>query len=298
MNSIEASIRNTKTKGEINSLRQKGEVPAIVYGGTEENQKISLSKKQVQYLIDQENFLSKIISVKIDGKSINVLPRDVNFDPISDDPIHIDFLRIVKGAKVILEIPVKFINNENSPGLKRGGVLNIVRRSIELICPTENIPTELVVDLDGLEIGTSIKISSINLPENVKPTIQGRDFVIATVAAPTVFKEPEKPAEAEAAEGTGEAAQGDQGQGGAEAGLHRGHGGAGQQGGAAQQGPRGSPGEVRVRLHDPVLLWLHPSGLLSPGGYRPGLGPRVQPRQRGLPLPGAPAAHRPQRVHA
>ena len=204
MNSIEASIRSTKTKGEINSLRQKGEVPAIIYGGTEENQKISLSKKQVQYLIDQENFLSKIISVKIDDKSINVLPRDVSFDPISDDPIHIDFLRIVKGAKVILEIPVKFINNENSPGLKRGGVLNIVRRNIELICPTENIPTELVVDLDGLEIGTSIKISSINLPENVKPTIQGRDFVIATVAAPTVFKEPEKPAEAEAAEGTGE----------------------------------------------------------------------------------------------
>jgi large subunit ribosomal protein L25 len=120
MNSIEASIRNTKTKGEINSLRQKGEVPAIVYGGTEENQKISLSKKQVQYLIDQENFLSKIISVKIDDKSINVLPKDINFDPISDDPIHIDFLRIVKGAKVILEIPVKFINNENSPGLKRG----------------------------------------------------------------------------------------------------------------------------------------------------------------------------------
>ncbi|MDC0142821.1 50S ribosomal protein L25/general stress protein Ctc [Candidatus Pelagibacter sp.] len=205
MNSIEASIRNTKTKGEINSLRQKGEVPAIIYGGTEENQKISLSKKQVQYLIDQENFLSKIISVKIDDKSINVLPRDVSFNPINDDPIHIDFLRIVKGAKVILEIPVKFINNENSPGLKRGGVLNIVRRNIELICPTENIPTELVVDLDGLEIGTSIKISSINLPENVKPTIQGRDFVIATVAAPTVFKEPEKPAEAEAAEGTGEA---------------------------------------------------------------------------------------------
>ncbi len=206
MNSIEASIRNTKTKGEINSLRQKGEVPAIDYGGKEENQKISLSKKQVQYLIDQENFLSKIISVKIDDKSINVLPRDVSFDPISDDPIHIDFLRIVKGAKVILEIPVKFINNENSPGLKRGGVLNIVRRDVELICPTENIPTELVVDLGGLEIGTSIKISSINLPENVKPTIQGRDFVIATVAAPTVFKEPEKPAEAEAAEeGTGEA---------------------------------------------------------------------------------------------
>ncbi len=201
MNSLEASIRKTTTKGELNSLRKNDQVPAIIYGGKEENQKISLSKKQVQFLIDQENFLSKIISINIDGNQINVLPREVNYDPISDNPIHIDFLRIVKGAKVIIEIPVKFINNEKSPGLKRGGVLNIVRRSVELKCPTETIPDELVVDLDGLEIGTSIKISSIKLPENVNPTIQGRDFVIATVAAPTVFKEPEKPAEAESAEG-------------------------------------------------------------------------------------------------
>ena len=201
MNSLEASIRKTTTKGELNSLRKNDQVPAIIYGGKEENQKISLSKKQVQFVIDQENFLSKIISINIDGNQINVLPREVNYDPISDNPIHIDFLRIVKGAKVIIEIPVKFINNEKSPGLKRGGVLNIVRRSVELKCPTETIPDELVVDLDGLEIGTSIKISSIKLPENVNPTIQGRDFVIATVAAPTVFKEPEKPAEAEGAEG-------------------------------------------------------------------------------------------------
>ena len=130
---------------------------------------------------------------------------------MTDDPIHIDFLRIVKGAKIIIEIPVRFINNEKSPGLKRGGVLNIVRRKVELKCGTENVPNELVVDLEDLEIGTSIKISSIKLPENVKPTIQGRDFVVATVAAPTVFKEPEKPAEettaeveegAEGAEGT------------------------------------------------------------------------------------------------
>ncbi len=201
MNSLEASIRNTTTKGQLNLLRKNDQVPAIIYGGKEENQKISLSKKQVKFLIDEENFLSKIISINIDGKQINVLPRDVNYDPITDNPIHIDFLRIVKGAKVIIEIPVKFINNEKSPGLKRGGVLNIVRRNVELKCPTETIPDELVVDLDGLEIGTSIKISSIKLPENVHPTIQGRDFVIATVAAPTVFKEPEKPAEAEAAEG-------------------------------------------------------------------------------------------------
>ena len=201
MNSLEASIRKTTTKGELNSLRKNDQVPAIIYGGKEENQKISLPKKQVQFLIDQENFLSKIIGINIDGNQINVLPREVNYDPISDNPIHIDFLRIVKGAKIIIEIPVKFINNEKSPGLKRGGVLNIVRRSVELKCPTETIPDELIVDLDGLEIGTSIKISSIKLPENVNPTIQGRDFVIATVAAPTVFKEPEKPAEAESVEG-------------------------------------------------------------------------------------------------
>ena len=201
MNTLEASIRNTKSKGEVNSLRQKGEVPAIIYGGTEENQKISLSKKQVKYLIEQENFLSNIISLNVDSQSIRVLPREVSFDTLTDDPIHIDFLRIVKGAKIIIEIPVKFINNEKSPGLKKGGVLNIVRRKIELKCATENVPNELVVDLEGLEIGTSIKISSISLPENVKPTIQGRDFVVATVAAPTVFKEPEKPTEEAAAEG-------------------------------------------------------------------------------------------------
>ena len=210
MNSIEASVRNTNTKGEVNSLRQKGEVPAIIYGGTEENQKIYLSKKHLRSLINQENFLSNIININMDDKTISVLPREISYDPISDEPIHIDFLRIIKGAKIVLEIPVRFTNNEKSPGLKRGGVLNIVRRKVELKCPIENIPTELVVDLDGLDIGTSIKISSIQLSENVKPTIQGRDFVIATVAAPTVFKEPEKPVEeetaAEGTEGTEEAA--------------------------------------------------------------------------------------------
>jgi large subunit ribosomal protein L25 len=200
MNSINATTRNTNTKGQTRTIRQKGEVPGIIYGGTEENQKISVSKKEVKVLINQENFLSNIISLNMDGKSMNVLPRDIAFDPISDDPLHVDFLRIIKGGKIILEIPVKFINTEACPGIKRGGVLNIVRRKVELKCPTENIPTELVVDLEGLEIGASIKISSINLPENVKPTIQGRDFVIATVAAPTVFKEPEKTTEAETTE--------------------------------------------------------------------------------------------------
>ena len=212
MNTIEATIRNTNTKGEVNSLRIKGNIPAIVYGGSNKNQKISLSKKNIKNLIEKENFLSNIISINLEGKSENVLPKEIVWDPITDEPIHIDFLRIVKGSKIILEIPVKFINNDKSPGLKRGGVLNIVRRKVELRCPAENIPTELVVDLDNLDIGSSIKISSINLPENVVPTIQGRDFVVATVAAPTIIKEPEKPAEEateEGAEGTAEGVEGE-----------------------------------------------------------------------------------------
>ncbi len=207
MSLLAATIRETKTKGEVKSLRSKGMVPGIIYGGEKSNQKISVSIKEVKNLLNKENILSNIISINIDGKEQKVLPRVIDFDTVTDEPIHLDFLRIVKGAKVILEIPVKFINHELSPGLKRGGVLNIVRRKVELRCPTENIPTELVVDLNGLDIGASIKISFIELPENVTPTIQGRDFVIATVAAPTVVKEPEKPAEAEGEGGdTAEAA--------------------------------------------------------------------------------------------
>ena len=209
MSLLAATIRETKTKGEVKSLRNKGMVPGIIYGGEEPNQKISVSVKEVKNLLNKENILSNIISINIDGKEQKVLPRVIDFDTVTDEPIHLDFLRIVKGAKVILEIPVKFINHELSPGLKRGGVLNIVRRKVELRCPTENIPTELVVDLNNLDIGASIKISFINLPENVTPTIQGRDFVIATVAAPTVVKEPEKPAEAEGEGGDAAAAAAD-----------------------------------------------------------------------------------------
>ena len=203
MNSIELSIRNTKTKGELNLLRSNGNVPGVVYGGSEENKKVAVSKKLLKSLIEKENFLSNILSANIDGKSENVLPREIKYNTLSDEPIHIDFLRIVKGASIILEIPVKFINHEKSPGLKRGGVLNIVRRKVELKCLAENIPGELVVDLENVDIGESFKISSIKLPDRVTPTIQGRDFVIATLAAPTVIKEPEKPAEAadEAKEG-------------------------------------------------------------------------------------------------
>ena len=216
MDILKATKRNTNSTGQVNKLRSTGYIPAILYGGKKENINISLNKLHVENFIKTETFMSKVLNMNIDGNSEIVLPRDITYDPVSDEPIHIDFMRIAKGSKLALEIPVKFINLDKSPGLKKGGVLNTVRRKVELKCPTENIPTELVVDLEGVDIGESFKISSIKLPENVTPTIQGRDFVVATLAAPTVMKEPEKPVEetegeegAEGTEATAETAEGE-----------------------------------------------------------------------------------------
>ena len=201
MNSLDANIRENSTKGQLNSIRNNGNVPAIIYGGNDQNQKISISKKLLKSLIEKENFLSNIVTLNVNGKSQNVLPKEIKYHIISDEPMHVDFLRVVPGVKIRIEVPVQFINHEKSPGLKRGGVLNIVRRKVELKCPSEKIPENLTIDLDGVDIGESFKISSIKLESDVTPTIQGRDFVIATLAAPTVMKEPEKPADAETAEG-------------------------------------------------------------------------------------------------
>ena len=201
MISLEAISRDNKTKGQLSTIRNDGKVPAIIYGGKEENEKISISKKILKSTIEKENFLSNIIKLSINGKEQNVLPREVVYDVLTDEPIHVDFLRVVPGVKIRIEVPVVFINHEKSPGLKRGGVLNIVRRKVELKCPSEKIPEKLTLDLEGTDIGESFKISSVKLESEVVPTIQGRDFVIATLAAPTVMKEPEKPAEEEVAEG-------------------------------------------------------------------------------------------------
>ena len=202
MNNLKATKRENLTSGSNSKLRAQGFIPAILYGGKNPNQNISVSKKELSNIINSDTFLSKVLEIELDGKKEKVIPRDVAYHVVSEEPIHIDFMRIVSGKKIILEIPVKFINHPDSPGLKRGGVLNIVRRKVELKCPAENIPDEIVVDLTGTDIGTSIKISSVKLPESVTPTITDRDFVVATVAAPTVIKEPEKPAEEASAEGT------------------------------------------------------------------------------------------------
>ena len=199
MNSLDANTRNTKSKGDVRSLRLAGDIPGIIYGGPDQNQKVTVLKKTLKSLIGKGSFLSNIITLNLDGKPQNVLPREITYNVISDEPTHIDFLRVVPGVKIRIEVPVEFINHETSPGLKRGGVLNIVRREIELKCPSEKIPSAITIDLDGVDIGESFKISSVKLEEGVTPTIIGRDFVIATLAAPTVMKEPEKPAEAEVA---------------------------------------------------------------------------------------------------
>ena len=217
MNILKATKRTSATTGQVNKLRSDGFIPGVLYGGKKDNLSISLKKLHLQGIINTETFMSKVYDLDIDGNSEKALARDVSYDPVSDEPIHIDFMRITKGSKLTLEIPVKFINQEQSPGLKKGGVLNIVRRKVELKCPAENIPDEIIVDLNNTEINSSLKISSVKLPDNVLPTIADRDFVIATVASPTILVEPEKteevlaegevPADAEAgAEGATEAA--------------------------------------------------------------------------------------------
>ncbi len=202
MNVLKATKRTSASTGQVNKLRSDGFIPAVLYGGEKNNLNISLKKLHLQNLIKTETFMSKVFNLDIDGSAEKALPRDIAYDPISDEPIHIDFMRITKGSKLNIEIPVKFINSDKSPGLKKGGVLNIVRRKVELKCPAENIPDEIVVDLDNTEINSSLKISSVKLPENVVPTILDRDFVIATVVSPTILVEPEKTEEVAAEDGT------------------------------------------------------------------------------------------------
>ena len=222
MNILKATKRTSASTGQINKLRSEGFIPGVLYGGEKNNLNISLKKLHLQNIINTETFMSKVYDLNIDGNSEKALARDVAYDPVSDEPIHIDFMRITKGSRLTLEIPVKFINSDKSPGLKKGAVLNIVRRKVELKCPAENIPDEIVVDLEGTEISRSLKISSVKLPENVSPTIVDRDFVIATVAAPTILVEPEKTEEvavdgdvpvdgATAPEGTSESATPEEG---------------------------------------------------------------------------------------
>jgi len=191
-------IERSKDTGSTNSLLGKGMVPGIVYGKGTEPTKIAFENKVLQKLMHTGAFYSTILDLDIEGKNEKVLPKQLQYHPVTDKLIHFDFLRVQNDTKVSVEVPVEFLSQDTCPGLKKGGVLNLVRREVELSCNANNIPDKLQFDLINSEIGDSIKISNIELPEGVNPTITDRDFVVATVVPPTVEVET-KPAETEEA---------------------------------------------------------------------------------------------------
>ncbi len=181
-----AEKRTKGGRGPARALRRDGKVPAIVYGGKEEPLMLAVGAKEIKrQLSTNPRFFSSLFELELDGEKLRVLPREAQLHPVSDDPLHLDFIRAAAGTRVIVEVPVVFRNEAASPGLKRGGVLNIVRREIELSCPVESIPAQLVVDLTGLEINASVHISQIALPEGVRPTITDRDFTVCGITPPT-----------------------------------------------------------------------------------------------------------------
>lgn len=198
---FEAERRELSGKGPARRLRVQGKVPAILYGGTEEPIKLALALKAVKReLTFNSRFFSTVFTLEVDGRKLHALPREAQFHPVTDEPLHIDFLRAERGATVTVAVPVRFANEETSPGLKRGGVLNIVRREVELLCPAEAIPEELVADLSGFDIGDTIHVSHVKLPEGVHPTITDRDFTIASIVPPTVTPAAEEGAAEETSE--------------------------------------------------------------------------------------------------
>ncbi|MFO1073073.1 MAG: 50S ribosomal protein L25/general stress protein Ctc [Geminicoccaceae bacterium] len=187
---FQAEKREKTGKGPARQLRLKGKIPAIVYGGHGEPVQITLPLKETKReLTTNPRFFSTVFELDFGEEKLKVLPREAQLHPVTDDPLHVDFLRAEQGAKVTVEVPVRFVHEDRSPGMKRGGVLNIVRRTVELLCPADAIPGELVIDLAGREIGDSIHISHVALPEGVRPTITDRDFTICSIVPPTVAQE-------------------------------------------------------------------------------------------------------------
>ncbi len=189
---LKAQVRDRVGKGSARAARREGLVPAVIYGNKQAPKAITLEYRIILQQVNTGNFLSTLYSIDVDGKKTQVLPRDIQFDPIRDIPVHVDFLRVSAKDKIAVEVSVHFINDEKSPGLKLGGVLNIVRHEVELMCPVNDIPESIEVDLEGREIGESIHISDVKLPENITPKITDRDFTIATIAGKGGAKDTEE----------------------------------------------------------------------------------------------------------
>ena len=195
---FKAQTRSRVGKGAARDLRRQGLIPAVIYGDKQPPLPIAISYKEAMQRIYAGGFLSHVISVEVDGKAYQVIPRDYQLDPVRDFALHVDFLRVGANSVITVDVPVHFKNQEACPGLKRGGVLNIVRHTVEVSCPANAIPEELVLDLATANVGDSLHISAVNLPAGVKPTITDRDFTIATIVAPSALKSEENAEEGEA----------------------------------------------------------------------------------------------------
>lgn len=184
--SLAATARDRAGKGTARAARREGLVPAVIYGNKEKPVMISLDYTKFNRELHRPGFFTHLFEITLDGATHRVLPRDVQLDPVYDRPLHVDFLRVGETTEITLKVPVEFVNVETCPGLKKGGVLNVVRHDIEVYALASNLPEKIIVDLAGFEVGASIHISSVKLPEGVRPTITDRDFTVATIAAPTV----------------------------------------------------------------------------------------------------------------
>ena len=185
---IAAEPRDRAGKGAARATRRAGRVPAVIYGDKQAPVLVSMDDKAIRAMLRDPSYSTRTYAVTVDGANHTVLARDVQLDPVTDDPIHVDFLRIGRDTTLTIEVPCEFINGEHSPGLRRGGVLNIVRHEVEVLCAANAIPEAIVVDLAGFDLGDSIHISQVTLPDGVRPTITDRDFTIATIAAPSAVK--------------------------------------------------------------------------------------------------------------
>lgn len=188
---LPAETRERAGKGASRALRRDGRVPAVVYGGNEEPLAIHVEEKELTRQLMTGHFFNSIVEVEVGGKKLRTLPKDVAFHPVTDRPLHADFLRLAKDAKVNVNVPVVFINEELSPGLKRGGVLNVVRHDLELVCAADKIPDDITIDVTGFDVGESIHISQVSLPAGSESAITDRDFTIATIVAPSALKSEE-----------------------------------------------------------------------------------------------------------
>jgi large subunit ribosomal protein L25 len=198
---LSAEARERAGKGASRALRREGRVPAVIYGNNEEPTTVHVEEKALMKALHTGHFMNSVVMVGVGGKDIRTLPKDVSFHPVTDRPLHVDFLRISEHAKVTVNVPVHFMNELAAPGIKRGGVLNVVRHELELVCDAAEIPDEIEVDLTGYEVGDSIHISAVTLPKGVASAITDRDFTIATIVAPSALKSSEGDTEVAAAEG-------------------------------------------------------------------------------------------------